>query len=81
MTRVQEFAVPEEAGNPRILKMQPDDLAGGNEVLRDGLAGLSEVSLRINGSPNFDTVLFELRDHCSLFGVATPELRSEDLLS
>ena len=44
-------------------------------------AGLSEASLRINGSPNFDTVLMKLRDHCSLFGVGTPELTRGDLLS
>ena len=50
---------------------------GENEVLRGRLAGLSEASLRINGRPNFDMVLLELRDH----GVGTPELARGDLLS
>ena len=37
--------------------MQPDDLLRENEALRGRLAKLSEASLCINGSPDFDTVL------------------------
>ena len=46
-----------------------DELARENEALRDRLSRLSEASLRINESLDFDTVLQEVLDNaCSLTG-------------
>ena len=42
---------------------QPDDLMRENEALRDRLSRLSEASLRINESLDFDTVLQEVVDN------------------
>ena len=57
--------------------MNPDDLVQENEALRDRLSRLSEASLRINESMDFDTVLQDVLDSaCALmeaqYGVLAP---------